>query len=96
MNLWRSSIMCVAVLGILLTRSATPHFPAASPLHLTVSSHLNHDHRQCFDHEDLQWGVCAAVSALIPTVSPLNSYTAEPFIKNSTHCLYSNRPPPTF
>jgi hypothetical protein len=95
LKLCRGSIMCVAVLGILLARSAAPHFPSASP-QIAVSSHLNHDYRQCFNHENTQWGVCpdTSLAAMTPSVSPLVSYASRLFVEHVTDCLHFNRPPP--
>jgi hypothetical protein len=96
LKLWRVSIMCVAVLGILPARSAALHVPSASPLAIAVSSHLNHDYRQCFDHEDMQWGVCPHTSptAFTPSVSPLVLYASQLFVESVTDGLHFNRPPP--
>jgi len=91
----RGAIMCAAGLSILLARSAPPSFPHIS-LRLAVNSHADHDHRQCFDHEDSQWGTSPSATLTIPptVVSPHPTRTFEPFVEIVTDGWHYNRPPP--
>ena len=91
----RGAIMCAAVLSILLARSAPPGLPHIS-LRLAVNSHADHDHRQCFDHEDSQCGTSPSATLTIPppVVSPHPARTFEPFVEIVTDGWHYNRPPP--
>ena len=90
----RGAITCVAVLSILLARSAPPSFPHSS-LRLAVHSDADHDHRQCFDHEDSQVGNSPSATLTIPpVVSPQATRTFEPFVEIVTDGWHYNRPPP--
>lgn len=92
---YRAGIMCVATLTILLARSAPPSFPNIS-LSLDVTSHADHDHRQCFDHEDPQWAISPSASLTIPppVVSAHPAPTDKPLVEVVTDGLHYNRPPP--
>jgi hypothetical protein len=91
----RAAILCIAALGMLLARSAPPVLSHYS-ITLTSKSHVNHDHRQCFDHEDLQWSVSPTL-ALAPQLaaSPLSTSTVRRFFDLRTNGWHDNRPPPT-
>ena len=92
--LHRVVIVCVAALSILLARSASSSFQHI-PLSLTVSSHADHDHRQCFDHEDSQWATAASTLLSTPPLASVQlTRTAEPFVEIVTDGLHYNRPPP--
>jgi hypothetical protein len=92
---YRVLIMCVAALSLLLARSAPPSLPHIS-LSLAVNSQADHDHRQCFDHEDSQWATSPRTSLTTPppVVSPHPTPTAEPFVEIVTGGWHYNRPPP--
>ena len=92
---YRAAIMCVATLTILLARSAPPSFPNIS-LSLAVTSHADHDHRQCFDHEDPQWVVSPSSSLITPphVASAHLTPTDKPLVEVVTDGWHYNRPPP--
>ena len=90
----RGAIMCAAVLSILLARNAPPSFPHSS-LRLAVHSDADHNHRQCFDHEDSQVGNSPSATLTIPpVVSPHANRSFEPFVEIVTDGWHYNRPPP--
>jgi hypothetical protein len=92
---YRVLIMCVAALSLLLARSAPPSLPHIS-LSLAVNSQADHDHRQCFDHEDSQWATSPRTSLTTPppVVSPHPTASVEPSVAIVTDGWHYNRPPP--
>ncbi len=92
---YRAAIMCVAALSILLARSAPPSLP-----HLyfdgTANSLADHDHRQCFDHQDSQWGTSPGTAQIAPppVASPRLTTAAAPFVEIVMDGWHFNRPPP--
>jgi hypothetical protein len=100
---YRTVVMCVAALSILLARSAPPSFPhISSPsfqltsLSLAFDTHSTSDHRRCFDREDPQ-GVTSASTT--PSTPPLVFFpppapTSDPLLEFVTDGLHYNRPPP--
>jgi hypothetical protein len=92
---YRAAIMCVAALSVLLARSAPPSLP-----HLyfggTVNSLADHDPRQCFDHQDFQWGTYPDTAQTTPPpVAAPNLTTADaPFVEIVMDGWHFNRPPP--
>jgi len=92
---YRVLIMCVAALSLLLARSAPPSLPHIS-LSLAVNSQADHDHRQCFDHQDFQWGTSPSIAqtAPPPVASPQLTAAAAPFVEIVMDGWHYNRPPP--
>jgi hypothetical protein len=93
--LYRAGLVCIAALSVLLARSAPPSLP-----HLyfdgTVNSLADHDHRQCFDHQDFQWGTSPSIAqtAPPPVASPHLTAAAAPFVEIVMDGWHYNRPPP--
>jgi len=91
----RAAVMCVAALSVILGRSAPPSLPHIY-LDSTVTSHANHDHRLCFDHQDSQWET-SPISTLLtrpPVVSPRLIPRAAVFDEVVTDGWHYNRAPP--
>jgi hypothetical protein len=99
----RVVFVCVAILSILLARSALPSFPHLSPpgfrhtlISLGFDSHADSDHRQCFDREDSQGAISpsSTPTAPPPILSRHPSPASEPLLEIVTDGLHYDRPPP--
>jgi hypothetical protein len=92
---YRAAIMCVAALSMLWARSAPTHF-AYSSHSLTFQTAADHDHRQCFDHEDSQLASAPSGPQIFspPAVSSRAIYAAASFVEFENDGWHYNRPPP--
>lgn len=92
---YRAAIMCVAALSMLWARSAPTHF-AHSSRSLTFHTAADHDHRQCFDHEDSQLASAPSGPRIAPppAVSSHAIYALATFVEFENDGWHYNRPPP--
>jgi hypothetical protein len=93
---YRAAIMCIAALSVVLARSAPPSLPHIY-LGSAVDCQADHDHRQCFDHKDSEWGSFPSATLTISpsAVSPHWNSTGPATVEMMTEGWHYNRPPPT-
>jgi hypothetical protein len=90
-------IAIAALFGLLAIRSASPHFPWLSSVHLSTRNVvLNQGHRPHFDSERIQWSAPARVFFFYAPAAVATKLSAflEPSSKLQTKGFRYNRPPP--
>lgn len=92
----RSTIAITALFGLLVIRSASPHFPRPSFSLSARNVALNQGHRPHFDSERIQWSAPASVFFPYPpaAVTTHPSASLQSFSRLRTKGFRYNRPPP--
>ena len=90
-----AAVLCTAFVAFLLVRLAPPKLPEISLAQTAIISHSAHDHRQCFDHDELGWGIpLCAVAIGASKITPYVAPATELFLPFPTKGPHYNRPPP--
>jgi hypothetical protein len=92
---FRAVIICAAALSLLWVRNVS-RIPPHSSHSVAFQSSVDHDHRQCFDHDESE---CAAPPSALPGASPVAvswdaTYAFPVLVEFLTDGWHYNRPPP--
>jgi len=91
-----SMLVSVALLSLLVARSAPPRFPRAQGAHSTINSDSHHDQRPRFDNANHDWSMPADNLLASPPAAESAKLNVPPALFSTLQAkgLHFNRPPP--